>query len=229
MIHKVKQGEHLTSIASMYGFRDFLTIWLHPDNSDLRRQRRNPNLLFPGDEVSIPEKQQKSEPVVTDKVHRFQIEGQKKLLLQIIVQDMNATTRKDTFYFLRVHEDVFAHNTDANGMTKDQIDAPDRDGELLLDDSRLLFRLKIGHLNPLIESPEKVADEKDRREAIAGWQDRLNNLGYFAGYTPTNDRQLRWAIEEFQCEHGWNPVKGKKPTGKTDGETRDKLEEVYGC
>jgi N-acetylmuramoyl-L-alanine amidase len=228
MIHKVKQGEHLTSIASMYGFRDFRTVWLHPDNSELRALRRNPNLLFPGDEVSIPEKQQKSEPSDTGKLHRFQIKGQ-KLLLQIIVQDINANARRDTFYLLKVHEDVFGHNTDAKGMTKDKIEDSDRDGELLLDDPRLLFRLKIGHLNPLIESPETVADEKERREAIAGWQDRLNNLGYFAGYTPTNDRQLHWAIEEFQCEHGWNPVKGKKPTGKTDHETRDKLEEVHGC
>jgi hypothetical protein len=228
MVHIVEQGEHLAGIAAKFGFRHFETVWLDPANAALKKLRRNPNLLFPGDQLFIPEKTQKVESAVTNSAHVFQIK-QQKILLQIVMQDVNGTAAQNAFYFLKVHEDVLAHNTDADGMTSDAIDAVDRDGELLMPDHKLEFRLKIGHLNPLVESPDDETDAKKRAEAIAAWQDRLNNMGYFAGYTPTNDQQLRWAIEEFQCEHGWNPLKGKKPTGKKDKETRDKLEAVYGC
>ena len=226
--HIVEQGEHLFGIANKYGFGNFETIWSHPDNSKLRNLRKNPNVLFPGDKVVIPDKIEQVESIATTKVHRFQVRRQ-KLLLQIIIRDIDDKAVGDTFYSLKVKEDVHAQKTDASGMTKDEINGDDRDGNLHMPDKKIDFRLKIGHLNPLIVDPQKVEEPRLKNEAITAWQDRLNNLGYFAGFTAKDSKQLRWAIEEFQCEHGWTPEKHKKPNGNTDQETRDKLEEVYGC
>jgi hypothetical protein len=69
----------------------------------------------------------------------------------------------------------------------------------------------IGHLNPIdVESGERA---------------RLNNMGYFAGYSSNVDeKQLKWAVEEFQCENEVKPV-----DGVYDGRTQAKLQKTYGC
>ena len=54
--HVVAQGEYLSLIAARFGFRDPRVIWNHPDNAALRERRKNPNVLFPGDVLTIPER-----------------------------------------------------------------------------------------------------------------------------------------------------------------------------
>ena len=53
-IHKVVQGEHLFGIARKYGFPDWKKIWNHGQNAELKELRKNPNVLFPGDELLFP-------------------------------------------------------------------------------------------------------------------------------------------------------------------------------
>jgi hypothetical protein len=54
-MHTVKRGETLSSIASKYGLSRWEEIYHHPANADFRQKRRNPNLLFPGDVVFVPD------------------------------------------------------------------------------------------------------------------------------------------------------------------------------
>lgn len=56
MEHVVRQGECLSAIAKRYGFASYRIIYDHPDNAELRRARPNPNLLFPGDVIVIPDR-----------------------------------------------------------------------------------------------------------------------------------------------------------------------------
>jgi len=58
--HTVVQGEHLSSIAKKYGFSSYKTIWDHGQNADLKKKRQNPNVIFPGDRLFIPDKVEKS-------------------------------------------------------------------------------------------------------------------------------------------------------------------------
>jgi hypothetical protein len=53
--HTVVQGEYLSKIARNYGFSDYRTIWEHPKNAALKQARQNPNVLFPGDRLFIPD------------------------------------------------------------------------------------------------------------------------------------------------------------------------------
>src|SRR3954469_23817550 len=55
--HIVKPGECLASIARQYGFVNPLLLYQHADNAALRKLRKNPDILAPGDEVVIPKKQ----------------------------------------------------------------------------------------------------------------------------------------------------------------------------
>jgi hypothetical protein len=47
--HSVVQGEYLSKIARSYGFADYKTIWDAAENKHLKAQRKNPNILYPGD------------------------------------------------------------------------------------------------------------------------------------------------------------------------------------
>jgi hypothetical protein len=72
--------------------------------------------------------------------------------------------------------------------------------------------ISVGHLDPI--------------DTLHGQQQRLNNLGYFAGFARGDkpDIQFRWAVEEFQCDHPPLAV-----DGKVGPNTLKKLEEVHGC
>jgi LysM domain len=56
--YKVRQGDHLSDIATALGFSSYETIWNHPKNAKLKQKRVNPNVLFPGDTLFIPDKVQ---------------------------------------------------------------------------------------------------------------------------------------------------------------------------
>jgi LysM domain len=53
--YTVIRGDNLTKIAHRHGFRNWRAIYDHPDNAGFRRLRPNPNLIYPGDVVQIPE------------------------------------------------------------------------------------------------------------------------------------------------------------------------------
>src|ERR1700744_861264 len=86
--HSVQQGECLTRIAAQYGFLDYRTIYNDPGNAELRQKRPDPNMLFPGDVIFIPDKAQKQVPAETTKVHQFRIPGSQRFL-RIVVEDLD--------------------------------------------------------------------------------------------------------------------------------------------
>src|SRR4249920_494288 len=53
--HTVLQGECLSSIAHDFGFGDWHVIYDHPQNASFKTKRPNPNLIYPGDELFIPD------------------------------------------------------------------------------------------------------------------------------------------------------------------------------
>ncbi len=55
MYHIIQQGECLATIARHFGFGDWQTIYLHPENADFRIRRPDPNVVFPDDRLFIPE------------------------------------------------------------------------------------------------------------------------------------------------------------------------------
>jgi hypothetical protein len=54
--YKVQPGDTLNKIASKHGFNNYRDIYDHPSNAALRAKRPNPNLIFPGDVIVIPDK-----------------------------------------------------------------------------------------------------------------------------------------------------------------------------
>ena len=207
--HTVEQGEHLAKIAAKYGFRDYQTIWQHPNNASLRKKRPNPNVLCPGDRLFIPDKEQKKESRPTAQIHRFQVARQ-TVKLRIVLKDFDELPIANTPCNLNIDGKVYELVTNADGLIEQEISASAEGGSLSLPDLDMEIPIKIGHLDPPDED--------------SGWQARLVNLGYHWGPVGDEDaQQLGYSIEEFQCDHDL------RVTGVLDAATREKLKKLHGC
>ncbi len=211
--HTVEQGEHLSLIAEKYGFMDYQTIWGRDENADLRQKRQNPNTLFPGDQVFIPDKQLKKNSVDTGQLHRFQIK-KSKLTLRLALEYADGSPLADVECELKVDGQAKPVTTDDDGMIELEIPGSAREASVAFKEAGLPFGLeiplKIGHLDPVDEQTGQVA--------------RLNNLGYLAGpLDPVDEKKFASAVEEFQCDTGL------QVDGTCGPETQAKLVEVHGC
>lgn len=209
--HTVAQGEHLTAIAGRYGFRDYTIIWNHPKNADLKKNRPNPHLLFPGDVIYIPDKQAKMEKRPTTAVHTFRLSAP-QLKVRIVVLDFDNQPIPNADCQLEIEGSLYALRTNAKGLIETTIQATAQNGTLRIPDLDIDVPVKIGHLDP----------EKED----SGWQARLRNAGYHIDPLASGEdgqRSLKYALEEFQCDHGL------KVTGVADAATLDKLKAFHGC
>jgi putative peptidoglycan binding protein len=212
--YTVEQGDHLSKIAKDNGFTDYAIIWDHPKNADLKKQRQNPNVLYPGDQVFIPDMEQKQESGSTDKRHSFTVD-KKSLKLRLVLEDIYEKPIAGAQCALLVDGQVYQLTTDSHGKLEQEIPLDAKEGVLVIRGDQTPFQnevipIKIGHLDPL--------------EEISGQVARLNNLGYFAGETDGSDTEaFESAVEEFQCDHGL------KVDGICGPKTQAKLKEVHGC
>jgi N-acetylmuramoyl-L-alanine amidase len=212
--HTVVQGEHLSGIAKKYGFSSYKTIWDHGQNAELKKKRQNPNVLFPGDRLFIPDIEGKEESKNTEQKHRFELKTE-KLKLRLVLEDQYEKPISSAPCEFHIENDVRHVTTDGKGKIEQDIPSTAESARLIirsketsLDD--LIIPIKIGHLDP--------ADE------VTGQQARLANLGYFTGPIDGQDNPaFRLAVEEFQCDHGL-PV-----DGICGPQTQAKLKDVHGC
>jgi len=250
--HVVQQGETLSSIAAAHGFHSFLTLLNHPQNASLKSSR-NPHVLFPGDRVFIPDLAAKTENASTEQLTRFSV-GASQLVLSLRLLSLDGPPLKKTTcdVGLQSGSEPTPALTDGDGFLEPQsLTADIRKGEVVAHvppkkspsknapppsanaELKLKFDLRIGSLNPEFK--------------LSGQQARLNNLGYFAGYTVKDLDQLLWAAEEFACDKIGKPVT-KRPkitpappqgeddgtadptahTGIADGKIVDKLKTEHG-
>lgn len=205
--HVVKQGDHISRIAEQYGFYDYLTIWNDAANAALRQKRKNPNVLLPGDEIVIPDKQLKTVTAATGVKHKFVIKEQ-TIMLRLVLRDLNSEPIANAPCTLEVEGASFNLTTNGQGMIEQRIPKTAESGRITFE--QFVIPIRIGHLDPV--------------EELSGWRARLNNLGYHAGQSDDpNDLRLISAIEEFQIDYGL------ETKGVCNATTQAKLKEIHGC
>lgn len=209
--HTVKQGECLAKIAHHYGFAKPLDIWNHPRNGGLKRSRSgDANVLYPGDVLWVPEREQKHEERETGKSHPFKVKVLKKKL-RIVIRDTKEQPVTGADWKLELGRDTLTGKTDGSGAVDAEIPVHAEKGKLTVGEHT--WEIVVGHLNPVLHAED---------DGLSGIQARLRNLGYLVeGAWGRLCEQTKAALTRFQQAHEL------PPTGKPDEPTKKKLEEAH--
>jgi hypothetical protein len=199
--HTVEQGDCISSIAARYGFA-WKTVWDDPLNSKLKQLRKDPAVLFPGDIVSIPDKDFATEQCATNARHKFVKQAEPTHIKIRFMLD--GKPRAGIKYELQVAAWKFTGSTDADGFVKADIPPDASKGTLVLIDGtdRSVFELDFGTLDPI--------DTDD------GVRERLSLLGFDVG------ANLADAVRDFQT------MEKLSETGVIDDQFKAKLREKFG-
>lgn len=204
----VKQGDCISSIAFEYGFFP-KTIWNHPKNNALKKLRENPNILFTGDIVFIPEKEIKKVSFQTDFKKRFQRKGVPSKLSILLVDEYDKPM-SNIQYELNIEGLVINGTTDSEGLLECFIAPSAKKGELIVKGKvQYKYSIEFGEVDPITE--------------VTGIQCRLKDLGLYTG--PVNgikDKELEAAIRQFQY------LNNLGANGIIDDLTKKKLVELFG-
>lgn len=207
-LHTVASGECLSSIAKRYGFPKWQTIYDHPSNAEFKKARKNPNLIFPGDQIVIPDKEPKEADAATGKLHSFKVKVP-AAKLRVVLKNGKGEAFGDKKYVLSAAgmEDIQGQ-TGGDGLVEQPIDPDLAEATLTLfvdDKTTFKWRLRLGHLDPA-ESP-------------TGVHARLRNLGFDPGPEDQTGPKFVSALKRFQARHGLE-VNGQ-PDDPTIGKLRD--------
>jgi hypothetical protein len=198
--HTVAQGECADSIANAHGFT-WETVWNHPQNEALRQKRKDPNVLYPGDEIFVPEVEIKKETRPTGKRHTFVKDvAEAKLNVRLLDDDKPLA---NVPYTLDVDGISLSGVTDGDGFVKQVIPSHARQGRLSVGAgaTKDVYEFQFGTVDPI-----------DTDEGLHG---RLMNLGFASDSLPA-------AIAAFQQKEEL------AVTGEADDATRARLQERFG-
>jgi N-acetylmuramoyl-L-alanine amidase len=212
--HTVEQGECLFTIAKKYGFEDWHSIYDDALNAEFRKIRPNPNIIYPGDVLNVPDKKSKTIGAPTGKTHYFEV-NQQVCWLRILIKDEEGEPLANKKYRLSIDGDISQAVIPQTGLIQKQIPADAALGELEVwteDETRApdTWSLSLGHLDPI--------------EMLSGIQARLNNLGYACGPVDGIDGPLtQHGVRAFQTGHSL------KVDGIAGPKTQAALKKEYGC
>ena len=200
--HTVQEGDCIFSLAAQNGF-DWKTLWEHPENAELKRLRKDPAVLQPGDVVTIPPKELKEESCANEKRHRFRRKGTPaKVRFKVLRDDK---PRANLPYRLTIDGKLETGNTDGQGIVEMTIPPDAQQGELTVgkQGDEETYHFQLGTVDPL--------------DTEAGVRGRLRDLGY------DDTLPLEELLKEFQTDAGMNPA-----SGTLDEATKSKLKEKFG-
>lgn len=214
VVHRVQQGECLESIAHRYGLMDWRVIFDHPENEGLREMGRDPHVLAPGDEVTVPDKEEREDEVPTGAEHTFRVELP-RVMLRLHLHGRDGEPLAGKRYELTVAGRLASGTTADDGLLEEAVPPDATSGTLRVfasaDDPErgTDIELAIGHLDPV-----------DHEE---GARARLRNLGYLVRSSADDEggASLAKAVRRFQKQHDLDP------TGELDDATWDMLRETH--
>src|SRR5688500_7771226 len=131
-LHIVEQGECLSAIAKSYGFSDWRIIYDHPDNAEFKKLRPDPNILYPGDRLIVPDKSLKEAGCPTEKQHVFKVRKPDAVLRLVIIEQ--GERLKNTRYELEFEGKKIEGKTDSEGKLEAKLPVETRRVEIKIGD-----------------------------------------------------------------------------------------------
>jgi len=198
----VRKGDCVTNISEKNGFF-WNTVWSAPENSDLKKLRKDPNALLAGDKIVIPDKQKKLIDGSTNQTHKFVKKGiPAKMKIRLLIEEDPIANSP---YSMTIDKEFWSEGkTDSNGYINIPIPPKSEQCEVKVGpwDDQHIFAFQFGSLDPI--------DTDD------GVLKRLFNLGYEV------EDEHETAVRAFQQDQGLDV------TGIIDQATRDSVKKVFG-
>lgn len=197
----VGTGDSIISIAKGHGFF-WEDIWNHGGNAELKAKRKDPNVLYKGDVVHVPELEKKVLDKACDQRHEFKRKGDPvKYRVRLL---RYGKPRKNLGYTLDLGGELIDGTTDADGKLEHWLPGNCKGGRLIIDGGKEIYPVSIHRLDPVDE--------------ITGVQQRLKNLGYpIPMISGKMDKATKAAVAAFQ------KVWMLEETGEPDEQTKAAL------
>lgn len=204
--HVVRQGEHLAQLAQRYGFEPE-DVWQDEENSRLRSQRDNQQVLNPGDIVIFP--------------------GREPVKQSLRLRDSNSFTARVRMLETRIRffdgDGPWASRTCVvEGLGEPREETTDGDGWLRIIAPATLQSLTVRF--PDVDASYRVTlGDVDPISEARGVQMRLSLLGYLLAAPSCNwTEAARAALRAFQVANNI------QPSGEPDDDTRRALVSEFG-
>ena len=214
----VRQGDWLSKIAAAQGFSNWHTLYDHPSNAAFRRLRPNPNLIYPGDRLFIPDRNEGTLSAPAGQRTRFRTHRSTERL-EVTLRDYRGEPLRNTACELTIDGATTSATTDATGKLERTLAPTVQDVRLTIAGITLI--LGVGQLNPMNDADDG---------GLSGVKGRLYNLGYYNGPIHSDgdgDGELgdatAEAIRAFQRDNAL------PETGEVSQPLKDKLTEKYGA
>lgn len=156
----IRQGDYLAKLAHRMGF-DADAVWDHPANAALK-QRRDPNLLYPGELLYVPEASRTPAPISSNAANGY-VAVVPKTTVRLIFEDADGPMVGEAYVVEGLGAPVES-TTDGEGMVVLDLPVHVRECRVVFPRKGLAWPVKVGDMDPLDEP--------------IGVRKRLRNLGY---------------------------------------------------
>ncbi|MGB2985767.1 MAG: peptidoglycan-binding protein [Phycisphaerae bacterium] len=204
----VKEGDCISSIAFETG-HFWEKVWNDPGNAKLKEIRKNPNVLLPGDRVTIPEVTPKQEPGETEMRHRFVRRGVPEVL-RVRFEDEEKKPYVSKAYVIEIDGEAREGYTNGDGLLEQPISPDAKTAKITFPELNEEYEFDLGKLEPI--------------ESLKGVQARLNNLGFACGEaTGEWDERTARAVRHYQVAYELD-----NQSGELDDDTRAHIHKRHG-
>jgi hypothetical protein len=239
----VQEGECVASIAFEHGLL-WETVWNDPGNAEVKRCRKTPFVLLPGDRLVVPELRLKQEARPTGRRHLFVRKGDPVIVKIKVLEAMPPPPEPDSPETAddgdqEGAEVLIAESEEIEGELQPAKNKPyqvivdgtlresgETDGEGMV---TVAVKPNARSVRLIIEPGTKQEraisvrlGSLDPVEVPRGQAQRLANLGFNVDPTGQAADGLGDALADFQ------KAQGLDPTGSADAATLDNLQELHG-
>ncbi len=185
------------------------------DNAELMAQRETPNILLPGDEVTVPEKELKSEPVETEQRHVF-VRREEKAEIRIKIHELGRPRANEPFHVM-IGDKRFEGDppqTDDDGLVVCQVPPNTGKATIVIGEYEDEYEVRLGHIDPI--------------DSVSGMHGRLENLAlYHSGINAPWNAESAEAMSDFLRRN--DPALLEQDTrNPEEKEMQESLKESYG-
>ncbi|MDH4156115.1 MAG: peptidoglycan-binding protein [candidate division Zixibacteria bacterium] len=207
--YTVKPGDWLSKISRKFGINDWHVIYDHPQNKGFKKKRPDPNTIYPGDIVYIPDPEYIELQPKRKHANPYEIKAvpPKWDKIELVMRDVDGKVIANEPYNIKIGGYSVSGTTDGDGKIEETVIPELLDyGSYELEFKGTTRTLRIGHVDSIDE--------------LSGVLQRLENLGYITDMKHARKRPERY-IKRFQTDNGL------EATGEMDDDTRNKLDKAY--